>query len=237
MPLFTLDKMPRARYSEFKRMVENSQGKLTLLVHPYFSRNARERYYRVLDKIIEKQRTPIVMMVDCNAIAENPEFYERLNNGRILVVPTVQSDPALILGYSVYRGERVIGFSSKDIPTDMSLEVLIKYLKNFGVGKIFLGGMYFRHEVPRPKVKIHEEKEFQRITRNNQDEMPRIEGYSGGCLGYTYYRLIKADAFRVILLPAVSHPSVPEHLHILRQERQGNGKKPEKGLPKAARVK
>ena len=214
----TIEDIPTERWKEFGDRVMKAGGRAVVLVHPFYEPTNPE-YERTMTKLIERSKVPVIMLLGRNQWYD--EKWRKNRHGNIVYIPTGDATP------STLTRDR-----HGDVKPERSQKTLIERLKQLGVRRVLMGGMYSWHE---QLIRGYEQSKpiaaFERKKRKGHGkENFKQNIISDGCLGETYYRFIVSKAFHdIVLIPNALFPDKPPYY--LSRSRRFSKKPLEKSNP------
>jgi hypothetical protein len=171
-----------AKRQELVELVKEANGKVILLVHPYYDSQADEIYWKSLNKILSQNKTPVIIL---EADQKIHELKDQLltRQAKCFILPT-------------FSASHILRFGSN---FDIKQKDLAEFLTEIGAKKVFVGGQVFLH-APLTKKSMFSPKMWATILRNYKNERvlhkrnpsKGIKWVScGGCVGQTYSNLIE----------------------------------------------
>jgi len=174
--------IPADKRQELCELVKGANGKVILLVHPYYDSQADEIYWKSLNKILTQKKTPVIVLEADQRIHELKGLL-MARPAKCFVLPTFSASPTLRFGQNF----------------DIKQKDLAKFLTEIGAKKIFVGGQVYLH-APLKKKLINSPEMWATILRNYRNErvLHKRNPSKGmiwipysGCVGQTYSNLIE----------------------------------------------
>ncbi len=178
--MLTMPMFPWKR-SEFKRLVKKSNGKVVLLVHPFFPHDSEEgavAYKKNIAKLARSAKAPLVVLEEWN---KKRKTKKRLNAQ--FIYPTIKGYPTPLLGWNFIH----------------------LLFKQAGVKTVLIGGAYSLRTISTLAVPTEVAKHEAQIPRRP------INGCGFACVAETYKQMIAAGHPKVRLLPAMVFPDKPKY--------------------------
>lgn len=183
-----LENITKEQWSELEMKVRAANGKVILLVHPFF-RIGMERnkdYYKIIIKILKQTRTPVVVLEERTKFAKTRAKLEKLEAAGHLMIAT---------GWD--KGLPMLKRFGGDVKEnwDIKHQELIMRLERAGAEKFFVAGRrtYPRHKLYKidGTVRAIREYEKSRLPKKKPGNgVYSSEPFAAGCAGGLYGDLI-----------------------------------------------
>lgn len=198
---------PQRDLLSLKKKAAASDGKVIVLVHPYYHPQAGKEYFNRVERILLQKRTPVVIMEEHFEIPELRKRLRKMGAPRHVILPTGESTSAAFM---------------RKAYEDKSYASVYAALKEAGAKKVFVGGMYSYKRFPTNSTVEAYEREWQKRDDSNREQ------YSlGGCAGHAYNRLVEqvmknakggAPEITVRMLPRVVFPDAPWYANAAKKK-------------------
>lgn len=128
----SLEDIEQADWRKITRAIKESNGKVMVLVHPFFYERVRKAYNRVMDGLLVKSKIPVIILEEGKNVRKLKKHLKKLNAPKHLILPTDDADPKLVKSIDPKTKKPVLGKEEAE---------LIELLEQTGAKKIFVGGM------------------------------------------------------------------------------------------------
>ncbi|MBI4210967.1 MAG: hypothetical protein HY544_05705 [Candidatus Diapherotrites archaeon] len=184
VPLIT--KIPPAELKLFRQRVMAANGRVRVLVHPFFESGDRT-YRSVVKRVLSSGRVPVVVLGEYSEIEKLQSRLRRVGAANVLVIPTGFQDGAPILRFTL--GGPVL---------DESRSELIGLLKSSGVNRVEIGGVYAAQGESQNVVSAERAWQNHGHKKASGNAKYLRLPLSNGCAGSTYRAFVEARKFGAV---------------------------------------
>jgi len=190
----SLKDIKRKQWTKLRKAVEQANGKLIVLVHPYFEGHTIS-YLKSIEGLLKTSKTPILILEEYAAVSRTRKRLAKLNAAHHLILPTASADSSLIKRIRIFYGDRI---------ADKNFDAFKDILKKAKVKSVFVGGG-LTHRNTKEFVAAYERSWLPEFRE------PSSKPISDGCAGTVYQELIKSGEFKTRLIPKAVFPNMPQY--------------------------